>query len=887
VTTLTSSVNNLNIAGNLSMTSISSGSNTYNSTFKLTAGTLKLTGFLQTTNSAGATSTFTIVPASAATLQLVHSTPLLALSGAGTNVVTLNNAGATVQYSGASQTVYTSASISGLPGGVSYQNLSFSGTGVKTATAGNLNIAGDFTNTMANDASNYVQLSNATVNFNGSTQSLAGGGGNGTTFYQVTFSGVGTKTMTSGNFNIATTGVLTMNGTCSCNVLAANGNLTLLSNANGSASVAAITGPQITGDVNVQRYITGGTGYRFYRLASSPVYAGTVGSNNVISLNYLQNSIYLTGSAGGGFDKTGNPTLYLYREDMTPSNASFVSGNFWGISAINNTPAYNYLVSGSTASGTFTIPAGNGYFFFFRGNRAAASLATETQTSFTSAPTVTMTATGTLNQGQIVVHDWYTPSSADLGYTGSGTGTNYIVRGFNMVGNPYASSIDWEQFNTTSTTTGIYGSNVSNTIYELNPATTNYDVYQQGGAYTNHGRRTIVSGQGFFVRATGPSAQLIFNESAKTVNQNTGLNLFMDTKTGLATAAHVAPEQHIRLQMAMDSLNTDDTYIGFRSSSKSEYVENEDAIYQKGAGKVGMASYSSDNTSLAINKMPLPGAKQETIPLYVSARSAGEYNLNMTELSGIDDIYEVWLIDHYKKDSVNMRKDTSYAFTISSDTSSYGSKRFELVLRQNDSLAVKLISFTGVPASDGSHMQWVTANEENYTHFTLERSNDNGVTYSVIDGITSSSQGTYNFLDRSHPDGTNLYRLKIEDLNGNISYSNIVVITYAYANSQYSKISLYPNPTKGPINLTINTLVTSSSTIGPLINSGINPPVNTNKSTYDIKIVSALGIVIKTFTTTNTKWQTDVSDLMPGTYILQVINKSDNTLVGQATFIKL
>ena len=53
--------------------------------------------------------------------------------------------------------------------------------------------------------------------------------------------------------------------------------------------------------------------------------------------------MYLTGSAGGGFDKTGNPTLYLYREDLTPSNVTYTSGNFLGISAINNTPAYNYL----------------------------------------------------------------------------------------------------------------------------------------------------------------------------------------------------------------------------------------------------------------------------------------------------------------------------------------------------------------------------------------------------------------------------------------------------------------------------------------------------------------------------------------------------------------
>ena len=357
-------------------------------------------------------------------------------------------------------------------------------------------------------------------------------------------------------------------------------------------------------------------------MGSSPVYAATVGSRNVWSLNYLQNSIYITGAAGGGFDKTGNPTLYLYREDQIPSNATFTSGNFWGITAINNTPAYTYSAVGLSASGNFNIPVGGAVLFFFRGNRAAAPLATETTTTFTSAPTVTMTATGTLNQGQVTTSDWYTPGSLYLGYTGTGTGTNFASRGFNLVGNPYASSIDWESFNTTSTTSGIYGHNISSTVYELDPATENYDVYQVGGVYTNHGRRIIASGQGFFVQATSnANPQLIFNESAKTTAQNTGLNLLMAHKIDLnaATTNNAAIDQHLRLQMAMDSINTDDMYIGFSPAYSAQFADNEDAPYRAGAGKVKMASYSSDNIPLAINRMPLPGLKQTIIPLLVNA----------------------------------------------------------------------------------------------------------------------------------------------------------------------------------------------------------------------------------------------------------------------------
>src|SRR6185312_13989997 len=276
------------------------------------------------------------------------------------------------------------------------------------------------------------------------------------------------------------------------------------------------------------------------------------------SLNYLQNSVYLTGAAGGGFDKTGNPTIYLFREDLTPSNTTFISGNFWGVSSITGAPSYG--VTGQSGSGTYNIPAGVGYLWFFRGNRASASLATETTPTYTSPVAVTLTATGTLNQNQVVVHEWYTAGSSALNYTGSGAGTNFTVRGFNMVGNPYAATIDWEQLNNAATNNALFENNLSTTVYELNPATQNYDTYQKGGVFTNHGRRYIVSGEGFFVLATGASnPQLIFNETCKSTAQLTGLNLFMSTPNQIASLGVPHSDQHIRLQMRLDSVNADDT----------------------------------------------------------------------------------------------------------------------------------------------------------------------------------------------------------------------------------------------------------------------------------------------------------------------------------------
>jgi hypothetical protein len=65
-----------------------------------------------------------------------------------------------------------------------------------------------------------------------------------------------------------------------------------------------------------------------------------------------------------------------------------------------------------------------------------------------------------------------------------------------------------------------------------------------------------------------------------------------------------------------------------------------------------------------------------------------------------------------------------------------------------------------------------------------------------------------------------------------------------------------------------------------------NPGLKSNLS-YAIKIVSASGNVVKTATSSQPTWQNDVTTLLPGTYIVQVLNNADHSVVGKTTFVKL
>lgn len=658
-----------------------------------------------------------------------------------------------------------------------------------------------------------------------------------------------------------------------------NSKFTLKSNSAGSASVGQITSGSIIGNVNVERYITGGSSkYRGYRELSPSV---NTGGNSIYSLNYITNSCWTTGTTGtaGGFDKTGNPTLYLFRENLAPGN-SFTGGNYRGINNLKASPNYSMDIDG----GPFTIPIGNGFLFFFRGDKSVASLAAETITSYIPTST-TLTESGTLNQGSITVKNWYTNSS-NLLFTN--TPGNSSVQGYNLVGNPYASSIDWDTYNTTAPGFGIYAPNVGNSIYVLDPVSKQFGVYMANSGLpgTNNATHILVSGQGFFVVAQSTSASLTFNENAKTTVQVTGPALLL----GKPVANAITQYLHLKLsqKLSQDSVQADEIYIRFNNSATSKFLVNEDAAQRPGFGIASLASMSSDGVPLSINTLKLP-RQNEAIALNVNAVNDGAYQLSMPDVNSIPALFDIWLLDAYKKDSIDIRNNPVYNFNIiNSDSASFGSKRFSLVMRQNPSLALRLLNFTAAKVTNGAQIVWKTANEENYTNFTVERSTDDGKTFDVLGGLLSSGLGTYSFFDKAPSMAANQYRLKLEDFNGNISYSKVITLLYSnLSNSLTIKtVNIYPNPASDVINLSIaqNSNSTSNSSIlqtGDLIQANNSGPL------YDIKIISISGAIIKTTTSSQPNWQGNVSNLLPGTYIILVQNSNDKSLVGKNMFVKL
>ena len=812
---------------------------------------------------------------SGATLNLSNTSTFGSLSSYFINYINFAS-GSTVNYTGtAAQNIYTT-STPNLAGASSstafgYSNLKIANSaGIASVLSGTLNVSGNFTNATANSGTNYIDFTTnaTTLNLTGGTQTISTTStGNQTKFYNLTVASTTSATLSgAAGFAISSKGILTLSTAAT---FATAGLLTLLSDVNGCASFAPVLNSgSVTGNVIVQRYLSGsssGVNYRGYRLLSSPVYVAT--APTVGNYDKIQNCIgatFLTGTGGttNGFDQAGNPTIYFFTDNSAPSNKSFTSGNWGGVYNMKTGVSNSFYVTNYGTSNGYKF-AGNGFLLFFRGSRSTVNPYNPSTFALASV----LCDTGKINIGPIAVckyNSFSTPLYLD--YTTS-ISTNTAVRGFNLLGNPYACTIDWN----TSTTGGFTMTNVSNTIYTLNLNGT-YGTYQWNGTTgtaTNNGSRYIASGQGFFVKATAANPTFTFTENAKV----TGVN-FNPVQTGLAATTELAVthntgDQHLLLSLNKDSINYEESLIGFNQNARAQLVVNEDAGYLLGSSAVHFSTLSSDNAKLAINRQPLPTLGTSAIPLAVSASSNGSYQLNLREIQGIPAIYQLILKDNYLKDSINIRSQRKYTFTLNNnDTSTYGTSRFVLLIREDPTLMVRLNSFAARPDFPKTVLvNWSSQNEFDYTHFVVERSIDGGKTYLFLDSLISTGAGNYNIRDHQPNNGTSYYRLKMTDLNGTVSYATPIKISYN-KELMNSAVMVFPNPTSSQINIAVNDN-------GQHFSRG-----------YVFKIFNESGIQILSANSMAGSWQGNVGNLRVGTYLVQVYANDSNKAIGSVKFVK-
>ena len=120
------------------------------------------------------------------------------------------------------------------------------------------------------------------------------------------------------------------------------------------------------------------------------------------------------------------------------------------------------------------------------------------------------------------------------------------------------------------------------------------------------------------------------------------------------------------------------------------------------------------------------------------------------------------------------------------------------VKTQSEPLPLRLVNFNGKREKGFNHLSWQTAQEENVSHFQIERSIDakSFVPIHTLSARNGASQ-QYGYSDAYHDGGKVYYRLKMVDQDKTFAYSRIVALDGG------TPVTIYPNPVKATLKLDI------------------------------------------------------------------------------------
>lgn len=469
---------------------------------------------------------------------------------------------------------------------------------------------------------NVTFIAGSTVNPNGGTLLLNGSGtqnfgGGGSTINNITITKSGGAVNLTSALSI--TGLLNIT---SATVFASSGNLILLSSSDGTTGNASIAdlsgGGSVTGDVVVQRLVSGEG--RVWRYLSSPIQNASVAS--------WKDDFPITGTFS---DPSTNvewpglsPALTTSAVSMYRYNETVVGTRDLGWEAFPTTGLAN----------ANPLEVGRGYSAFVR---------------ITPASTV-IDVTGPINSGDIAM---------PVTLTGAGGANN--DNGWNLLGNPYPSTIDWDSPNWTKT-------NISGVVQIRDDPSGIFRSWN--GSVGSMGSGRIATGQGFWVQAVG-SPTLTARESVKT-----------NTTGAFYKEDDLVPNAfEITLAKGADK---DFAYLWF----KEDATEEADAEYD--AAKFNndifdFALLTNNGTPLAINTLPFltcgSEIKMSLSTINTEYSLTGSYTLEFNELGDISPDVKIKLIDTYAGNEMEISNGVSYAFDVDKNVqATFGSNRFKLQL---------------------------------------------------------------------------------------------------------------------------------------------------------------------------------------------------------------
>ncbi|NTW25267.1 MAG: T9SS type A sorting domain-containing protein, partial [Lentimicrobium sp.] len=265
----------------------------------------------------------------------------------------------------------------------------------------------------------------------------------------------------------------------------------------------------------------------------------------------------------------------------------------------------------------------------------------------TNSTATTADVTGVVNNGTIGPLALY---NHDKTYT----------EGFNLLGNPYPSPIDW------NAATGWTKNNIDNGIYFFNAGTSDqytgtYSSYVNGISSDGIASNIIPSMQGFFVHVSDgdyPVSGSISIGNPARVNQ-------------LSPVFHKSQQERespvVRLSAEFKNENSPaDPLVLYLDHTASAIFEKEtDALklYNTTTEVPNLFAISEDNRQLSIGAFPYPDIETE-IPLGIKTGKAGTINLKLVSFESSPTAYGIYLKDKASGKVQNLNLQPEYAISV-------------------------------------------------------------------------------------------------------------------------------------------------------------------------------------------------------------------------------
>lgn len=432
--------------------------------------------------------------------------------------------------------------------------------------------------------------------------------------------------------NTTLLGALTIRGSLSVlnSTFTSGDYLTLYSDATRDARIAEVVNGSISGEILAQKYIPANG--RKYRFLSSPVVGGTTleWRNNATFTSGI--GTHITGSAGTVDVSTSNQNSAFYYDESDVTGGGDI----------------NHVTKWDAIDGNSSLANGKGYRVFIRGDRSISLTTANTVNNAT-----TLWVKGTNPASSVGLPVTYTAAAA---------------QGWSLVGNPYASTIDW---NLIRAQTATDFSNVDDAMYVWNPLNTT----SPGGGYASYvnsvgtgiphaGTRYISSWQGFFVKANAVAPVVKVKEAHK-VSGFAGGNFFKK---------EVLKPNSLCLKIESNQVVFDDAVVYFEEGASKHFDSKYDA-YDLTNG-IRFLTQEGD-TALAISGMPAlldSGSVKVGVVLM-----SGSYTFTFSDLKSFAMAPEIHLFDRYLNSFTKITDDAKYTFNVDdANPLTFGNNRFEI-----------------------------------------------------------------------------------------------------------------------------------------------------------------------------------------------------------------